>query len=76
MRLVAGGCLCCIGEQDFGRQLGDILQNLRPARLLIEPSGAGHSSEIVDQLARHEAAGRLTLDSVTCLIDPLDLARL
>lgn len=76
VRLVAGGCLCCIGEQDFGRQLGDILQNLRPARLLIEPSGAGHSSEIVDQLARHEAAGRLTLDSVTCLIDPLDLARL
>src|SRR5271169_3307689 len=38
VRLVAGGCLCCVGELEFGKQLRDILRNLKPMRLLIEPS--------------------------------------
>jgi len=39
VRLVAGGCLCCVGQLDFGKQLREILRTLKPARLLIEPSG-------------------------------------
>jgi len=35
VRLVAGGCLCCVGELEFGKQVRDILRNLRPTRLLI-----------------------------------------
>ena len=76
VRLVAGGCLCCVGELEFGRQLEEILGHVRPARLLIEPSGAGHANDIIDELAAHEAAKRLSLDSVVCLIDPLDALRL
>lgn len=76
VRLVSGGCLCCVGEVEFGKQIRDILRNLRPARLLVEPSGAAHAREIVDELSRYEAQGVMRLDSVICLVDALDAVRI
>jgi G3E family GTPase len=76
VRLVAGGCLCCVGELEFAKQLRDILRNFKPACILIEPSGAGHAADIVDVLSVYEAQGVLSLHSVICLIDPLDAARI
>jgi G3E family GTPase len=76
VRLVAGGCLCCVGELEFGKQLRDILRNFKPARLLIEPSGAGHAADIVDALGPYESQGALTLDGVICLVDALDAERI
>jgi G3E family GTPase len=76
VRLVAGGCLCCIGEMEFGKQLRDILRNFKPARLLIEPSGAGHAADIVDTLAVYENQRALRLDSIICLVDPQDAGRI
>jgi G3E family GTPase len=76
VRLVAGGCLCCVGELEFGKQIRDILRNVKPTRLLIEPSGAGHAADIIDELAVCASQGALSLDSVVCLIDPLDAERI
>jgi G3E family GTPase len=76
VRLVAGGCLCCVGEIEFGKQLRDILRNLKPARLLVEPSGAGHAADIVDALALYERQKALSLDSIICLVDSQDAIRL
>jgi G3E family GTPase len=76
VRLVAGGCLCCVGEIEFGRQLRDILRNFKPARLLVEPSGAGHAADIVDALALYERQKALSLDSIICLVDSQDAIRL
>ena len=76
VRLVAGGCLCCVGELEFAKQLRDILRNLKPACILIEPSGAGHAADIVDVLGVYQAQGVLSLHSVICLVDPLDAARI
>ena len=76
VRLVAGGCLCCVGELEFGKQLRDILKNFKPVRLLIEPSGAGHAADIVDILGIYERQGALRLDSIICLVDPIDAPRI
>jgi G3E family GTPase len=76
VRLVAGGCLCCVGQLDFGKQLRQILRTIKPSRLLIEPSGAGHAADIVDELAAYEAQRALVLDSVVCLVDALDAERI
>src|ERR1700728_1668451 len=76
VRLVAGGCLCCVGELEFGKQLRDILRELKPVRLLIEPSGAGHAADIVDILSIYERQGALSLDSIVCLVDPIDAERI
>ena len=76
VRLVAGGCLCCVGELEFGKQVRDLLRNFKPARLLIEPSGAGHAADIIDTLALYESQKALQLDSIICLVDPQDAARI
>jgi G3E family GTPase len=76
VRLIAGGCLCCVGELEFGKQLRDLLRNFKPARLLIEPSGAGHAADIIDTLALYESQQALQLDSVICLVDPQDAGRI
>jgi G3E family GTPase len=76
VRLVAGGCLCCVGELEFGKQLRDLLRNFKPARLLIEPSGAGHAAHIIDTLSLYESQKALQLDSVICLVDPQDAGRI
>jgi len=76
VRLVAGGCLCCVGQLEFGKQLREILRTLKPTRLLIEPSGAGHAADIVDELATYETQRALVLDSVVCLVDALDAIRI
>jgi G3E family GTPase len=76
VRLVAGGCLCCVGELEFAKQLREILRNLKPVRLLIEPSGAGHAADIVDILSIYERQGALRLDSIVCLVDPMDAERI
>jgi G3E family GTPase len=76
VRLVAGGCLCCVGELEFGKQLRDLLRNFKPAKILIEPSGAAHAADIVDTLALYESQQALQLDSVICLVDPQDTGRI
>jgi G3E family GTPase len=73
VRLVPGGCLCCTGEQDFRRNLQRLVGAVRPARLLVEPSGIGHPAGIVEELLAFESAGQLRLEGVVSLVDPARL---
>jgi G3E family GTPase len=75
VRLVPGGCLCCAGEADFRRNLQDLIDHVRPAGILVEPSGIGHPGGIVEELLAHEAAGSLELCGVIGLVDPAHLDR-
>lgn len=70
VRLIPGGCLCCTGEADFRRTLRELVESVRPDRILIEPSGIGHPGGVIDELLAHEAAGALVLETVLGLLDP------
>lgn len=70
VRVIPGGCLCCTGELDFRRQLRAILQERRPHRILIEPSGIGHPGAVIEELRGQERAGALRLASTVGLVDP------
>ena len=70
VRLVPGGCLCCAGEADFRRNLLELVEQVRPAGILVEPSGIGHPGGIVEELLAHQAAGSIRLCGVIGLIDP------
>lgn len=74
VRMVPGGCLCCAGEDDFRRNLRQLIDDVRPARILVEPSGIGHPAGIVEELLGYQASGRLSLESVVALIDPARVA--
>lgn len=73
VRLIAGGCLCCTGEQDFRRNLRRLVSDVRPARMLVEPSGIGHPAGIVEELLAYETAGQLQLEGIVSLVDPARL---
>ncbi|MBU3672809.1 MAG: hypothetical protein FGM43_09660 [Sinobacteraceae bacterium] len=76
VRLVPGGCLCCTGEADFRRTLRELIDEVRPARILVEPSGIGHPTGIVEELLAHESTGQLQLETVVAMVDPERLAGL
>jgi G3E family GTPase len=76
VRLVPGGCLCCTGDADFRRNLRELIDVVRPARILVEPSGIGHPTGIVEELLAHESAGQVHLEAVVTLVDPPRLPEL
>ena len=41
------GCICCSLVGDFGKALKKVLEEYRPDRILIEPSGVGKLSDII-----------------------------
>jgi len=42
------GCICCSLVGDFGKALKKVLDEFHPDRILIEPSGVGKLSDIID----------------------------
>ncbi|WP_375056396.1 CobW family GTP-binding protein [Zobellella sp. DQSA1] len=67
---VPGGCLCCVSGLPFQIGLNALLHKARPDRLLIEPSGLGHPSRILDTLTNEHYRETLTLGPAFCLVDP------
>ena len=52
------GCICCSLAGDFGKALEQVLEQFHPDRILIEPSGVGKLSDII------QAVENLELDDV------------
>lgn len=52
MRQVSGGCLCCASGPAFTLALEQLL-SLKPQRILIEPTGLGHITNILNRLKQH-----------------------
>ncbi|MCP5136466.1 MAG: GTP-binding protein [Gammaproteobacteria bacterium] len=70
VREVAGGCMCCAAGVSTQVAVAQLLREVRPDRLLIEPSGLGHPSGIVDLLRAPPLAAGIDLRAIIGLIDP------
>jgi G3E family GTPase len=70
---LAGGCFCCETAELFKPMLVQFLRRVRPHRLLIEPSGAGHPANVLDLLRESRFfSSQLDLQAVICIVDPQD----
>lgn len=69
---VAGGCICCTSSVFFKFALAQILTHVKPQRLLIETTGVGHPSRLIDTLRLPVYSDRVALRATVCLIDPRD----
>ncbi len=68
IREMNAGCICCSLVGDFTKSLGQVVEDLHPDRIIIEPSGVGKLSEIIR--AVEQAAGdRLELSSASVVVD-------
>lgn len=46
------GCICCSLVGDFGKALKQVIETYHPARILIEPSGVGKLSDVVNAVKK------------------------
>ena len=71
VREVSGGCICCTAGAAFQQTMTDILNDLRPDRIIIEPSGVAKPGEIMDCLQSPGLSDRLDVRPVIGLVDPV-----
>ncbi|MBR9727306.1 GTP-binding protein [Shewanella intestini] len=74
IKQVPGGCMCCAAGLPTKVAINQIIQQLNPDRLLIEPTGLGHPKEILRTLQNEYFKPILSLGSVLTLIDARKLA--
>ena len=62
------GCICCSLVGDFSTSLEQVLEQFHPDRILIEPSGVGKLSDIVEAVERLDDPD-LQLNGFTTVVD-------
>ncbi|MEE9423705.1 MAG: GTP-binding protein [Methylococcales bacterium] len=67
---IPGGCLCCAVGMPFQVGLNSLIKQVRPDRLLIEPSGLGHPKKVLDLLVGGSFKNVLDMRASICLLDP------
>lgn len=70
VREVPGGCMCCVAGLPMQIGLNQLIHKAKPDRLLIEPTGLGHPSQIIETLTGEHYQDVLKLGPVICLVDP------
>jgi len=76
VREVPGGCICCTAQSPLKVALTRLLREVKPDRLIIEPTGVGHPAGIIDALRDPMLAPHLDLVNVIALVDPRQFADL
>ncbi len=61
------GCICCSLFGDFSKSLQEVIEKYQPDRILIEPSGVGKLSDIIQ--AVKDAGLEKNLNALVCLVD-------
>ena len=62
------GCICCSLVGDFGKALRQVIEQFEPERILIEPSGVGKLSDIIDAV-RNLHLDEVSLNGFTTVVD-------
>ncbi len=68
-----GGCICCTLGLPLTMSLVMLLQRSKPDRVIIEPTGIGHPTGILDTLRSEPFAEALDIKATVCLVDPRSL---
>jgi G3E family GTPase len=73
IRYVAGGCICCTANLPMQMTLTLALRQVKPHRVLIEPTGIGHPAEVLEMLQNKHFGEVLDVRATVCLINPQHL---
>lgn len=74
LKEIPGGCMCCVNGLPMQVGLNMLLQQAKPDRLLIEPTGLGHPKQIISLLTSEIYSSWLTLNASLCLLDARNLS--
>ncbi|MCM1990678.1 CobW family GTP-binding protein [Oceanirhabdus seepicola] len=66
------GCICCSMKIDFFNTITTVIEQLKPERIIIEPTGIGLLSEIIDIVNKQELKGKCSVNSLITVIDSIN----
>lgn len=64
-----GGCLCCTSQLPMQIALSRLIQESKPDRLFIEPTGLGHPAQLLEQLTEPHWQGLIDMRALITVID-------
>ncbi|MBX2799773.1 MAG: GTP-binding protein [Myxococcales bacterium] len=67
---VPGGCICCSAGLALRQSLVTLLRDVKPDRLLIEPTGLAHPASVIDTLRTPGLKEAVDVRAVVGLVDP------
>ncbi|CNE15730.1 GTP-binding protein [Yersinia nurmii] len=73
LKEIPGGCMCCVNGLPMQVGLNMLLQQAKPDRLLIEPTGLGHPKQILSLLTADIYQPWISLSATLCLLDARQL---
>lgn len=80
MRTLASGCICCTLKADFVTSISDIVEQVRPDRILIEPTGLAGPAELEATCSMDMIASQLSMpvriNSMMTIVDATDAAEM
>ncbi len=76
IREVPGGCMCCVAGVPMQVALNQLLSESIPDRLLIEPTGLGHPTEVLKVLSEEYYRDVLSIEKIITLVDARQLSDL
>ena len=74
LKEIPGGCMCCVNGLPMQVGLNMLLQQAKPDRLLIEPTGLGHPKQILSLLTSDVYQPWIDLRATLCLVDARQLS--
>ena len=63
------GCICCSLVGDFGEALKQVVNDYKPDRVIIEPSGVGKLSDVIKAIQKAGENVEIALNSATTVVD-------
>ncbi len=63
------GCICCTLVGDFAEALKKVLSQFNPDRILIEPSGVGKLSDVIEAISGVVEPGVVEINSAVTVVD-------
>ena len=63
------GCICCTLVGDFSEALKKVMTDLKPDRIIIEPSGVGKLSDVVKAVEGVEKEAGIEIGSAITVVD-------
>ena len=69
IREMNSGCICCSLVGDFGRSLEEVLTKYQPDRVIIEPSGVGKLSDVMNAVKNVASEIEVMLNSPVTVVD-------
>ena len=69
IREMNAGCICCSLVGDFRTALEELVNTYHPDRILIEPSGVGKLSDIINAIQNVQDHLDVAINSFVCVVD-------